>query len=75
MYFKEIKELDLSWNQINDVGIFEKVKLELIEILNLYENKMNDISSLEKVKFEKLGKSKLNRIIYSNYDKILFYFN
>ena len=36
---------------------------------------MNDISSLEKVIFEKLGKSKLNRIIYSNYDKFLFYFN
>ena len=51
MLFKRKKELDLSYNEIIDVGVQEKVL------------------------FEKLGKSKLNRIIYSNYDKFLFYFN
>ena len=55
MYFKELKELYLSNNNISDIKVFEKVKFEKLEILNLSSNfKISDINILENVNFNEL---------------------
>ena len=55
--FKNLKELNLSHNNISDIKILEKVKFEQLEILNLGYNKISDINILEKVNFK-------NKIIF-----------
>ena len=40
MEFKELKELDLSGNNISDIKILEKVKFEKLEKLNLSRNEI-----------------------------------
>ena len=52
--FKELKELNLNWNNISDIKVLEKVKFEKLEILWLGGNKISDISILEKVNFKNL---------------------
>ena len=52
--FKELKELNLSFNNISDIKVLEKVKFERLEILNLSDNKISDINILEKVNFKQL---------------------
>ena len=54
IYFKELKELDLSNNNISDIKVLEKVKFEKLEILYLRENKISNINILENVNFKKL---------------------
>ena len=50
--FKELKELNLSWNKISDISVLEKVNFKELNKLNLNGNKISDISVLEKVNFE-----------------------
>ena len=53
MKLKELKELDLSNNNISDIKILEKVKFNKLEILNLEWNNISDISSIiSKLKFK-----------------------
>ena len=40
--FKEIKELNLSYNNISDINVLEKAKFEKLEILNLCLNKISN---------------------------------
>ena len=35
VHFKELKVLDLSYNNISDIEIFENVEFKKLEILNL----------------------------------------
>ena len=49
--FKEIKELDLSYNEISDIKVLEKVKFEKLEKLNLRYNQIWNINILENVNF------------------------
>ena len=56
MNFKELKELDLYYNNISDIEILEKVKFEKLEILNLSLNKISYIKILEKVNYKELKK-------------------
>ena len=58
--FKELKELNLSYNEISDINILEKVKFKELKVLNLINNKISDIKVLENVNFKKLEKLKLN---------------
>ena len=54
-YFKELKELDSSNNNISDIIVLEKVKFEKLEILYLSGNyELSDINILEKVNFKEL---------------------
>ena len=41
MNFKELKELDLSYNNISDISVLEKVKFEKLEKLYLGGNKID----------------------------------
>ena len=51
--FKELKELDLSFNNISDISILENVKLEILKLSN---NKIsNNINILENVDFKELN--------------------
>ena len=52
--FKELKELDLSSNNISNIKVLDKVKFEKLEILNLGGNEISDINILEKVNFKEL---------------------
>ena len=52
--FKELKELNLSSNNISQIKVIEKVKFEKLEKLNLGNNKISDINVLEKVNFKEL---------------------
>ena len=46
----ELKELNLSWNNISDIKFLEKVKFEGLEKLDLSYNKnISDCNILEKV--------------------------
>ena len=54
--FKELKKLDLSWNQILHIDILKNVKFQKLEELNLYGNKISCINALEKVNFRELKK-------------------
>ena len=51
---KELKELDLSFNEISDIKVLQKVKVEKLEILDLSYNKISNINILEKVDFKEL---------------------
>ena len=57
--FKELKELDLSYNYIFDIKVLEKVKFGQLEILDLSLNKISNIDILEKVNFKQLKKLNL----------------
>jgi len=52
--FKELKELDLSFNEISDIRVLEKVNFKELNKLNLSGNKISDIRVLEKVNFKEL---------------------
>ena len=52
--FKELKEIDLSGNNISDIKLLEKAKFEKLEILILGGNGISDINILEKVNFKEL---------------------
>ena len=52
--FKELKELNLSYNEISDINILEKVKFKELNKLNLNGNSITDINILEKVNFKEL---------------------
>ena len=41
--FKELKELDLSWNNISNIEVLEKVKFEKLEKLLLFGNNIDEI--------------------------------
>ena len=56
IYFKELKELNLSFNNISDIKVLEKVKFEKLKVLDLSENKISDINIFEKVNFKELKK-------------------
>jgi len=64
--FKDIKELNLVFNIIEDISCLANFKCEKLEILYLNKNKINDISVLEKVKFYKLKKLYLSNNSISN---------
>ena len=52
MNFKELKELNLSDNNISDIKVLKKVKFEKLEILDLSENKISkDNSIISKLKY------------------------
>ena len=52
-----IIELNISYNNISDIKVLEKVKFNKLEILNLSGNKIsNNINILEKVNFKELKK-------------------
>ena len=55
-----IIELNLSWNNISDIKVLEKVKFNKLEILNLGWNKISNINILENVKFKKLKELNLS---------------
>ena len=51
--FKELKELDLFWNNISDILVLENVKFEKLEKLDLHWNKISNINSIiSKLKFK-----------------------
>ena len=52
--FKQLKELNLSLNNLSDINKLEKAKLENLIILDLGDNEINDINILGKVNFRKL---------------------
>ena len=41
MNFKQLKELDLSYNNISDIKVLEKVKFEKLEKLDLSGNEID----------------------------------
>ena len=47
MNFRELKELDLSWNEISVIKALEKAKFEKLEKLDLEGNKLSNIYILE----------------------------
>ena len=58
--FKELKELNLSFNKISDIKALEKVKFGKLEKLYLSWNEISDISILKKVNFKNLKELYLN---------------
>jgi len=52
--FKELKELDLNYNNISDISVLEKAKFENLEILLLNNNELSNINSLKNFNFKKL---------------------
>ena len=55
--FKELKELDLSWNNITDIKVLEKANFEKLEKLllfgnNIDENKFASTIEILKSRFE-----------------------
>ena len=55
MNFKELKELNLSYNKITDINILDRVNFNELKILNLRGNKISDITIFEKVDFKELN--------------------
>ena len=51
---KELKELNLGYNDIEDIRILEKIKFEKLKKLGLHYNKISDINILEKTNFKEL---------------------
>ena len=45
--FKELKELNLSYNEISDISVLEKVNFKELKELDLSYNKISDINALE----------------------------
>ena len=64
--FKELKELNLTVNQISDINIFERVNFKELNKLDLRGNKISDINILEKVNFKELKQLNLS---YNQIDK------
>ena len=62
--FNNLKELDLSQNNISDINILEQVDFKKLEILYLHGNKISDINILAKVDFKEL------KVLYLSYNKI-----
>ena len=62
--FEKLQILNLNYNQIVDIDVFEKVKFQDLIELNLSGNNISDIKILEKVKFVKL------EILNLSYNKI-----
>ena len=52
--FNNLKELNLSENEISDITVLEKVNFKKLEILNLNYNKLENINILKIVKFKEL---------------------
>ena len=54
MNFRELKELNLSGNNISDIKVLENVKFEKLEILYLSNKKIlkDNYSIISKLKFE-----------------------
>ena len=52
--FKEIKELNLRFNNISDIEVLEKAKFDKLELLFLGKNKISNIRSLGNFNFKKL---------------------
>ena len=59
--FKELKELNLFWNNISNINLLEKVKFRKLEVLDFGKNNISDINILEKVNFKALKKLSLYR--------------
>ena len=80
-----LKELDLTCNQISDIKLLEKVKFENLKELNLIISQISDIKVLEKVINENLetlclNDDQINKNIYSSLlnnlrNKIIYIFN
>ena len=52
--FNQLKEIDISKNQIKDIKSFNKMSLPFIEFLNLSYNKIENIEPLSKLKSKNL---------------------
>ena len=52
--FKQVKELNLSYNNISNLEIFQNFKFEKLEIFNLEHNNIKTLKGLEKANFKKL---------------------
>ena len=52
--FKELKELNLYYNEISDIKVLEVVEYENLLKLDLSQNKISDINVLENIKFKGL---------------------
>ena len=50
----EIKKLDLGYNKISDISVFERVDFKELAELYLYDNNISNIKVLEKAKFQNL---------------------
>ena len=61
----ELKELDLSINNISNIKLFTKIEFVNLEILNLSFNKISDINILEDVNLKQLKE------LYLNYNQII----
>ena len=59
--FKELKELNLSRNEISDINILEKVNFKELKELYLSHNTITYIKFLDEIKFEKLVKLDLKK--------------
>ena len=59
--FKELKKLDLSYNNISILEVLEKTNFTELEILDLSQNKITDINILEKVNFKELKELYLSK--------------
>ena len=59
--FKELKELDLSNNNISDIKVLDKVKFEKLEILDLGEN------NIDKDKFKSIIEILKSKFKYINF--------
>ena len=60
--FRELKELNLSYNKIININILEKVNFKKLKELDLSYNKISDMGIFKKIKFEKLT----TLMIYNN---------
>ena len=54
IYFKELKQLYLYFNNISDINVLAKVDFKELQVLYLDYNKISDINILEKVCFKDL---------------------
>ena len=58
--FKQLKELNLSNNEIIEIDFLERIDFKDLEILNLSCNEINDLSIFDKVKFKQLKELNLS---------------
>ena len=54
IYFKELRSLQLSWNEISNIKLLEKVRFDKLELLNLSHNLISDINILENINLNQL---------------------
>ena len=66
--FKILKELNLAYNDLSDLKILEKVKLEQLKRLNLEMNVISNINFLEHVNFKELKELNLSNNEISDID-------